>query len=154
MVCMTVEMTTFDLSFSTSGNTDVIDLTRQVLDRVAETSLEDGQVLLFVPGSTGAITTIEYEHGAVSDLKEAIENLAPEGKYYHHNERWGDGNGHAHVRATLLGPSLTIPAINGRLQLGTWQQIVFIDFDNRPRQRRVIMQVFGRTKKKGAKSGD
>ncbi len=86
---MAVEMTTFDLSFSTSGNTDVVDLTHQVLDRVAETNLEDGQVLLFVPGSTGAITTIEYEHGAVSDLKEAIENLAPEGKYYRHNERWG-----------------------------------------------------------------
>jgi secondary thiamine-phosphate synthase enzyme len=148
MSYMAVEMTTFDLSFTTSGNTDVIDLTRQVLDRVAETSLEDGQVLLFVPGSTGAITTIEYEHGAVGDLKEAIENLAPEGKYYRHNERWGDGNGHAHVRAALLGPSLTIPVISGRLQLGTWQQIVFIDFDNRPRQRRVIMQVSGKTKKK------
>ncbi len=145
---MAVEVTTVDLSFSTSGDTDVIDITSQVLARLAETNLEEGQVLLFVPGSTGAITTIEYEQGAVSDLKEAIENLAPQGKYYCHNERWGDGNGHAHVRAALLGPSLTIPTVNGRLQLGTWQQIVFIDFDNRPRRRRVIMQVSGETRKK------
>ncbi len=145
---MPMEMTTFDLSFSTSGDTDVIDITNQVLARLAETNLEEGQVLLFVPGSTGAITTIEYEHGAVSDLKDAIENLAPKDKYYRHNERWGDGNGHAHVRAALLGPSLTIPAVNGRLQLGTWQQIVFIDFDNRPRRRRIVMQVSGKTRKK------
>jgi secondary thiamine-phosphate synthase enzyme len=148
MVRMSLEIKTFDLSFSTSGNTDVIDLTHQVFDLIAETKLEEGQVLLFVPGSTGAITTIEYEDGAVNDLKEAIENLAPKEKYYRHNERWGDGNGHAHVRAALLGPSLTIPAINGRLQLGTWQQIVFIDFDNRTRQRRVVMQISGKTKKK------
>jgi len=148
---MSLELMMFDLSFSTSGDTDVVDLTRQVLDRVAEADLGDGQVLLFVPGSTGALTTIEYEHGAVSDLKEAIETLAPVGKYYRHNERWGDGNGHAHVRAALLGPSLTIPAVNGRLQLGTWQQIVFIDFDNRPRQRRVIMQISGKIRKKGVK---
>lgn len=146
---MALEITTSYLSFSTSGDTDIIDITRQVSDRIAEAGLEEGYVLLFVSGSTAAITTIEYERGAVHDLKEAIETLAPEGKYYRHNERWGDGNGHAHVRAALVGPSLTVPVINGCLALGTWQQIVFIDFDNRPRQRRIIMQVYGKAKRQG-----
>ena len=95
------------------------------------------------PGSTAALTTIEYEQGAIGDLKEAIERLAPEGEYYRHNERWGDGNGHAHVRAALLGPSLSVPVIQKRLALGTWQQIVFIDFDNRPRERRILVQLTG-----------
>jgi secondary thiamine-phosphate synthase enzyme len=141
---MAIEITTSYLSFSTSGDTDVIDMTRQVSEKVVTSGIEEGYVHLFVPGSTASITTIEYERGAVSDLKEAIERLAPEDKYYRHNERWGDGNGHAHVRASLLGPSLTIPVINGRLALGTWQQVVFIDFDNHPRERRVIMQLAGK----------
>ena len=146
---MAIEITTSYLSFSTSGDTDIIDMTRQVSEKVVTSGIEEGYVHLFVPGSTASITTIEYEHGAVSDLKEAIERLAPEDKYYRHNERWGDGNGHAHVRASLLGPSLTIPVINGRLALGTWQQIVFIDFDNHPRDRRVILQLAGRKKQSG-----
>ena len=146
---MAIEITTSTLSFSTSGDTDIIDMTRQVSEKVVTSGIEEGYVHLFVPGSTASITTIEYERGAVSDLKEAIERLAPEDKYYRHNERWGDGNGHAHVRASLLGPSLTIPVINGRLALGTWQQVVFIDFDNHPRERRVIMQLAGKKKQSG-----
>ena len=146
---MAIEITTSTLSFSTSGDTDIIDMTRQVSEKVVTAGIEEGYVHLFVPGSTASITTIEYERGAVSDLKEAIERLAPEDKYYRHNERWGDGNGHAHVRASLLGPSLTIPVINGRLALGTWQQVVFIDFDNHPRERRVIMQLAGKKKQSG-----
>jgi len=146
---MAIEITTSYLSFSTSGDTDIIDMTRQVSEKVVTSGIEEGYVHLFVPGSTASITTIEYERGAVSDLKEAIERLAPEDKYYRHNERWGDGNGHAHVRASLLGPSLTIPVINGRLALGTWQQVVFIDFDNHPRERRVILQLAGKKKQSG-----
>ena len=146
---MDIEIATSYLSFSTSGDTDIIDMTRQVSEKVVTSGIEEGYVHLFVPGSTASITTIEYERGAVSDLKEAIERLAPEDKYYRHNERWGDGNGHAHVRASLLGPSLTIPVINGRLALGTWQQVVFIDFDNHPRERRVIMQLAGKKKQSG-----
>jgi secondary thiamine-phosphate synthase enzyme len=146
---MAIEITTSTISFSTSGDTDIIDMTRQVSEKVVTSGIEEGYVHLFVPGSTASITTIEYERGAVSDLKEAIERLAPEDKYYRHNERWGDGNGHAHVRASLLGPSLTIPVINGNLALGTWQQVVFIDFDNHPRERRVIMQLAGKKKQSG-----
>ena len=146
---MAIEITTSTISFSTSGDTDIIDMTRQVSEKVVTSGIEEGYVHLFVPGSTASITTIEYERGAVSDLKEAIERLAPEDKYYRHNERWGDGNWHAHVRASLLGPSLTIPVINGRLALGTWQQVVFIDFDNHPRERRVIMQLAGKKKQSG-----
>jgi secondary thiamine-phosphate synthase enzyme len=132
-----------DLSFRTSGNTDVIDITRQVSRKVIESGLKEGQVHLFVPGSTAAVTTIEYESGAVQDLKEAIERLAPKDILYRHDARWGDGNGYAHVRAALLGPSLTIPLVDGRLALGTWQQIVAIDFDNRPRDRKILVQISG-----------
>jgi secondary thiamine-phosphate synthase enzyme len=143
---MALEITTSYLSFFTTGDTDIIDISRQVSARITEAGLEEGHVLLFIPGSTAAITTIEYERGAIEDLKEAIEQLAPEEKYYRHNERWSDGNGHAHVRAALLGPSLTVPVSNGCLVLGTWQQIVFIDFDNRPRERRLLVQLTGKKK--------
>jgi len=102
-----------------------------------------GAVTLFIPGSTAALTTIEYESGVINDLKKAIERMAPKDLHYEHNERWGDGNGYAHVRAALLGPSLHIPVVEGRLTLGTWQQIVLLDFDNRPRERHIIMQVSG-----------
>ena len=131
------------LSFRTSGDTDIIDITPHVSNKVAESGLTEGQVLLFVPGSTASITTIEYESGVVQDLKETIERLAPEGIFYRHDARWGDGNGYAHVRAALLGPSLTVPLINGRLLLGTWQQIVLIDFDNRPRDRKILVHISG-----------
>jgi secondary thiamine-phosphate synthase enzyme len=143
---MAMEITSSYLSFSTTGDTDIIDITRHVSDWITEAGIEEGHVLLFVPGSTAALTTIEYDRGAIGDLKEAIERLAPEGAYYRHNERWGDGNGHAHVRAALLGPSLSVPVIQKRLALGTWQQIVFIDFDNRPRERRILVQLTGMKK--------
>lgn len=131
------------LSFKTSGDTDIIDITAHVSRRVAESGLTEGHVLIFVPGSTAAVTTIEFENGAVCDLKEAIERLAPTGISYRHDARWGDGNGYAHVRAALLGPSLTVPLIEGRLVLGTWQQIVLVDFDNEPRDRKVLVSISG-----------
>ncbi|MBP1721502.1 MAG: hypothetical protein H6Q45_114, partial [Deltaproteobacteria bacterium] len=105
--------------------------------------VKDGSVLLFVSGSTAALTTIEYESGAVEDLRQAIERMAPRGMPYRHDQRWGDGNGYAHVRAALLGPSMTIPVKGGRMLLGTWQQIVVLDFDNRPRRREIQVQITG-----------
>lgn len=131
------------LSFSTTAGTDVIDITRPVAEKVAEAGIADGLALIFTPGSTAAVTTIEYESGAVRDLIEAIEYLAPKDMEYRHDVRWGDGNGYAHVRSALLGPSLTVPVMNGHLALGTWQQIVLIDFDNRPRKRQVTVQASG-----------
>ncbi len=140
---MAFEVVSTHLSLNTAGNAEVADITQQVAEAVRGAGIRDGQVLVFVPGSTGAVTTIEYEAGVVKDLLEAVEELAPMGKYYRHDDRWGDGNGYAHVRAALLGPSLTVPVSSGRLMLGTWQQIVFIDFDNRPRNRRILVQVSG-----------
>ena len=133
----------YPLSFSTTAGTDVIDITRPVSEKVAESGIAEGQVLVFTPGSTAALTTIEYESGVVRDLIEAIERIVPKDMDYRHDARWGDGNGYAHVRSALLGPSLTVPVTQGRLALGTWQQIVLIDFDNRPRKRQVVVQVSG-----------
>ena len=127
--------------YSTSADTDVWDVTGDAAEVLAESGAEDGLVTVFVPGSTATVTTIEFESGAVGDLKRAIERLAPRGDEYAHDLRWGDGNGYSHVRAALLGPGLTVPFTEGRLMLGTWQQIVVCDFDNRPRRRRVIFQV-------------
>jgi secondary thiamine-phosphate synthase enzyme len=138
---MTVEV--HPISVKTTAETDIIDLTPLVEEAVAGWSSLNGAVTLFIPGSTAALTTIEYEQGAVNDLKKAIERMAPEELDYEHNERWGDGNGYSHVRAALIGPSLHIPVIDGRLTLGTWQQIVLLDFDNRPRERQVILQISG-----------
>ena len=131
------------LSVRTHGDTDVIDITGQVSKKISESGLTEGQILLFVPGSTASITTIEYESGVVQDLKDAIERIVPKSIFYRHDARWGDGNGYAHVRAALLGPSLSVPLIRGRLALGTWQQIVLIDFDNRPRERKVLVHLAG-----------
>jgi secondary thiamine-phosphate synthase enzyme len=131
------------LTFSTSSRTDVIDITGPVSEKVRECGTSEGQVLLFVPGSTAALTTIEFETGVIEDLREAVSRLAPEGIFYRHDARWGDGNGYAHVRAALLGPSLTIPVVGGTMVLGTWQQIILLDFDNRPRKRHVLVQVSG-----------
>ena len=111
--------------------------------KVTESPIHYGAAILFIPGSTAALTTIEYESGVINDLKKAIERMAPEEMYYEHNERWGDGNGYSHVRAALIGPSLHLPLLNKRLLLGTWQQIVLLDFDNRARERRVIVQIMG-----------
>ncbi len=141
---MAIEISNFYLTFSTTADTDAIDITRHVSEKVSETGISEGHVLLFIPGSTAALTTIEYESGVIEDLKEAFERLVPKGISYRHDARWGDGNGYSHVRAALSGPSLAIPIIDGEMQLGTWQQIILLDFDNRPRKRRVAGQVTGR----------
>lgn len=138
-----MEIHNYMLSFPTTARTDLIDITREVSRRIRESGIAEGSVLVFVPGSTAALTTIEYESGVVEDLREAIERLVPEGAHYRHDARWGDGNGYSHVRAALLGPSLTIPVIEGRPVLGTWQQVILCDFDNRPRKRQVVVQVSG-----------
>lgn len=138
---MNLEKTT--LERSTSAGTDIHDLSSELAAFVADSGITDGWVLLFVPGSTAALTTIEYETGAVNDFKLAIERLAPEASEYEHNLRWGDGNGYSHVRAALMGPSLVLPLADGQIQTGTWQQVILCDFDNRPRQRRILVQVMG-----------
>jgi secondary thiamine-phosphate synthase enzyme len=138
-----MEIQHYILEFPTTEKTDLVDITREVSLRVRESGIAEGSVLIFVPGSTAALTTIEYESGVIEDLKEAIARLAPENLSYRHDARWGDGNGYAHVRAALLGPSLTVPVIAGKLVLGTWQQVILCDFDNRPRKRRIIVQITG-----------
>lgn len=127
----------------TTSETDVVDITEDVGDAVHESGVLEGACTVFIAGSTASITTIEYESGAVSDLVRAIERLAPRGIHYDHDARWGDGNGFSHVRAAMLGPSITVPVKDGDLVLGTWQQIVLVDFDNRPRTRTVHVQVIG-----------
>ena len=127
----------------TTEKTDIIDITPQVAKQVKKSAIENGCVLLFIPGSTAALTTIEFESGVVNDLKKAIDRMAPEEMYYEHNERWGDGNGYAHVRAAMIGPSLHIPVTEAKMALGAWQQVVLIDFDNRPRERRILVQITG-----------
>jgi secondary thiamine-phosphate synthase enzyme len=133
------------IQVATTGNPDVINISPQVEAAVVRHNLLQGVVLLFISGSTAALTTIEYESGVVNDLKRAIERIAPMDISYEHDKRWGDGNGYAHVRAALLGPSLSIPVNNGKLLLGTWQHIVLCDFDNRPRSREIIVQLQGIT---------
>jgi secondary thiamine-phosphate synthase enzyme len=134
---------TFSISLSTRGNADMHDITVQVASNVAQSGLKDGTVTVFCPSSTSGVTTIEYESGALSDLRRLFDEIIPSNREYAHNARWGDGNGHSHVRASILGPSLTVPFVNGRLILGTWQQIIYVDFDNRPRKRELILQVIG-----------
>ena len=131
------------LEVRSRGEGDVIDLTAQLQEVLAQAGLKNGVLTLFVPGSTGAVTTIEYEPGLVIDIKNTLERIAPKGAVYEHEKRWHDGNGHSHVRASLIGPSLSIPFIDGRLTLGTWQQVVFIELDIRPRYRKLIVQMMG-----------
>jgi secondary thiamine-phosphate synthase enzyme len=131
------------VEFRTQGNGQILDITTHVRNHLQESGLENGIVILFSASSTSALTTLEYESGAVHDLQQLFDRLAPSNLDYRHNLRWGDGNGHSHIRHALLGPSLTVPFIAGRLTLGTWQQIVFIDFDNRARSRSVVVQIMG-----------
>lgn len=131
------------ISLDTKGFSDIIDITDQVRSILKSSGLQDGLVTVFCPGSTGSVTSIEYESGVLNDLKRAIETIVPSNIPYDHDRRWGDGNGFSHVRAALLKPSLAIPFITGSLTLGTWQQIVFIDFDNRPRRRDIIVTLVG-----------
>jgi len=131
------------LQLHTRGNADPHDLTEGVGQIVAESGIRSGAVTVFTPSSTSALTTIEYEEGALADLRRSLDEIAPPGREYRHHLRWGDHNGHAHLRAALLGPSLTVPVVDGRLTLGTWQQVLFLDFDTGPRQREILVQVVG-----------
>lgn len=133
----------FELERDTTAGIDVLDITDEVLGLLQRSQISNGQVLVFTPGSTASVSTIEYEDGVIEDLRQAIERLVPSGMSYRHDRRWGDGNGYSHVRSALLGPSITVPVSDGALGLGTWQQIVLLDFDNRPRRRRVVVQVSG-----------
>jgi secondary thiamine-phosphate synthase enzyme len=138
---MTVETTT--LKLSTRGDADVHDLTDELADAIRSSGLNTGTLTVFCPSSTSAVTTIEYESGAVNDLKRLFDEIISPRKEYAHNARWHDGNGHSHIRASLLGPSLTIPFVGGELTLGTWQQVIYVDFDNRPRDRQLVVQLIG-----------
>jgi secondary thiamine-phosphate synthase enzyme len=137
MVC------TVKITLQTNGHTDIRDITDEVAQAVGQAGLHEGLMTVFTPSSTSALTTIEYESGALADLRRALDEIAPPERDYQHNSKWGDDNGVAHLRAALIGPSLTIPVVQGKLSLGTWQQIVFLDFDNRPRQRELIVQLVG-----------
>ncbi len=134
---------TLTLQLNTKGHADVHDLTDQIADSLTGTDIQTGTVTVFCPSSTSAVTTIEYESGAVSDLRRLFDEILPVNREYAHNARWGDGNGHSHIRAALLGPSLTVPFVDQHLVLGTWQQIIYVDFDVRPRSRQIILQVMG-----------
>ncbi len=135
---------THRIRIETQGNSQVIDLTGAVAQALGRGGIQNGAVTVFVIGSTAGVTTTEFEPGlAESDLKEAMEKLAPEGGSYEHEKTWNDDNGHSHVRASLVGPSLTVPLVDGRLTLGRWQQIVLLDFDTRPRRREIVVQVLG-----------
>ena len=131
------------ISLQTKGSCDIIDITPQVEQQLAGAGINDGTVTIFVAGSTAGVTTIEYESGLVSDFKSMWEQIIPQNIPYAHNSRWGDGNGHSHVRASLLGGSLVVPFSSKRLLVGTWQQIALVDFDNRARSRQVILQIMG-----------
>ena len=131
------------IEFSSRGDADMIKITEEVAEAVRQTSLSDGTVTLFVPGATGALTTLEFEPGVVQDVQRALDVVAPAGRFYQHNVNLGDGNGHSHVRAGLVGPSLAVPFVDGHLTLGRYQNIVFCDFDARPRERSIVVQVMG-----------
>ena len=131
------------ISLRTKGFSDILDITHRVNAVTDRSGIENGSVTVFCPGSTGSVTTIEYEPGVVRDLQKAIEKVVPSSIPYEHDSRWGDGNGFSHVRAALMKPSLTVPLLKGKLTLGKWQQIVFIDFDNRGRERDLVVQIIG-----------
>jgi len=138
-----MNVVTEHISVSTKGNVDILDITDDVSRLLRKSNFKSGIVTVFVHGSTAALTTIEYEPGLIEDMKRMLEQVVPQGIEYKHNLRWGDGNGHSHIRASLLGPSITVPFQDSSLMLGTWQQIVFIDLDNRPRSRDIIVQIMG-----------
>ncbi|MFH1425477.1 MAG: secondary thiamine-phosphate synthase enzyme YjbQ [archaeon] len=136
-------ITTQTFQLKTKGSTDILDITDKVQSILSQSKIKEDQITIFVSSSTSGLTTVEYEPGLIQDLKDFYNKIIPQDKTYQHNERWHDGNGHSHVRASLLKPSLTIPFQNSTLLLGTWQQIILIDFDNRERTREVIVQVNG-----------
>lgn len=138
---MTVQ--TLSIELQTEGDADILDITKRVAEAVNESGISDGVVTIFCPSATSGVTTLEYESGCVQDLRRLFDEIVNPSREYAHNARWGDGNGHSHVRAALLGPSLAVPFVDKRLTLGTWQQIVYLDFDNRPRNRSLVAQVIG-----------
>jgi len=141
-----MEVETHSIGFKTSGNCDIIDITGKVEAVIIESNFDEGNVLIFAGGSTAGITTIEYEPGLLQDYPKFFDRIAPVNINYEHDNTWHDGNGHSHVRASLQGASLTVPFVKRSLTLGTWQQIIFVDFDNRSRNREVVVQLTGRKK--------
>ncbi len=131
------------IELSTRGRCDIHDITDRIRDHVASSGIGSGTVTVFVPGSTGGLTTIEYEPGLLKDLPALMEKLIPSDRPYEHDKTWHDGNGFSHLRSAMIGPDITIPFVSGKLTLGTWQQVVFLDFDNRGRQRKLIVQIIG-----------
>jgi secondary thiamine-phosphate synthase enzyme len=138
-----MNISTISLQLNTRGNADIVDITAAVSEMLSKAEQKNGILTVFCPSSTSALTTIEYEPGCVADLRQLFETLIPQDRAYQHENTWHDGNGHSHMRAVLLGPSLTVPFVDGRLTLGTWQQIIYIDFDVRPRRRELVVQVMG-----------
>ena len=136
-------VTTRNIRIKTSGENDIVDITGQTSNAVKDSKIEKGIVTVFVLGSTAAITTIEYEPGLKKDFPKMLSRVAPKDIEYEHDETWHDGNGHSHVRASLIGPSLTIPFNEGQMMLGTWQQIVLVEMDAEPRERKIILQIMG-----------
>lgn len=134
---------TLHLSLNTRGNADILDITQQVSQAVAQSGLKAGLVTIFCPSATSALTTIEYEPGCVNDLRRLFDEIIPPNRPYAHDAAWGDGNGHSHIRAALLKASLTVPFVDSRMTLGTWQQIIYVDFDIRPRRRDLVLQMMG-----------
>jgi len=132
-----------EIKIKSKGENDIIDITEHVQKVVSESKLKEGICLVFVPGSTGGITTIEYEPGLKKDLPRILQKIAPKGEHYDHHETWHDDNGHSHIRASLIGPSITLPIKEGKIIHGTWQQIVFIELDTSPRKRNIIVQIVG-----------
>jgi secondary thiamine-phosphate synthase enzyme len=139
-----MEIVTDHIRVATHGNSEIINITEQVAALLQKHTMKEGSATLFVIGSTASLTTTEYEPGMKKDIPEMLERIAPSGVRYHHDDTWGDGNGHAHVRASLLGPSIVVPFENSKLVLGTWQQIVLIDFDTRARNRDIVIQFMGK----------
>lgn len=138
-----MQIRTESIDIQTKGRTDIIDITDEVRTVLNESGLQEGNALVFAPGATAGITTIEYEPGLLQDYPEFFERIIPSGERYKHDDTWHDGNGHSHVRASLQGSSFQVPFVGGGLLLGTWQQIILVDFDNRPRNRKVIIQLMG-----------
>ena len=141
-----VEIGTYSIHKSTRGKCDIVDITDEVQSLIKKNNFDEGNVLIFAGGSTAGVTTIEYELGLLKDYPNFFEKIIPSNLNYEHDNTWHDGNGHSHVRAAIQGASLTVPFSNGRLMLGTWQQIVFVDFDNRSRKREIIVQLLGNKK--------
>jgi secondary thiamine-phosphate synthase enzyme len=133
----------YKITFRTRGFTDIKNITEEIKEKIHESGFKEGIAVVFVPGATGGITTMEFEPGVIRDLQEALEKISPQNGKYNHDYRWGDGNGYAHIRSAIIGTSVSIPFSNGNLQLGIWQSVVFIDFDNKPRRRELIVKILG-----------